>query len=227
MLRSDYPMGLIYSTKNLAKKVSEDHERGDNVEFLGPEKDIAMLGRVTLKLAGFGELYRGVLDEITTLQDDLFGSIGFDDKEWLSFDVPDHLVDLVNLDHPGYCFGDEEANGLKEYEDRGLKILLHHPWFKDRYGCMVSGDKFIPNAVACHDFLQRASFISSKFATVLYVSPGGFPRGPEITSQTIRNHPQGDMRNLKILNGSLCLVAGYNKTTSRVRRFDSHSPDRH
>ena len=173
MLRADYPLGQIYSSKNLAKAISVDYERQDKVALVGPEQDTAILGKITIKLASFGELHRKVLDEINQLQDDLLGGIPFDDDEWLSFKVPDRLVDLVNLDHPGYCFGEEEANGLKNYEDCGLKIILHHPWFRDRFGCMVSADKFVPNAVACHDFLRRSSFITSKFLTDLYLTQIG------------------------------------------------------
>jgi len=216
MLRSDYVLGQIYSSKNLAKKVSEDYERQDKVDVLGPDADTAVLGSITLKLESIGELHQKVLEEIHELQDDLFGGIGFDDDEWMPFKVPDRFMDYVNSDQPGYCFGDEEQNGLAKYRHHGLKILLRHPWFKDRYGCMVSGGIFIPNAVACHDFLRRASHITSKFATDLYISPGGFPRGTELTSHTFRNLPQGNPRNIRILGGALCLVAGYNKTTGLV-----------
>lgn len=54
------------------------------------------------------------------MQDDLFGRISFEDKEWFSFKVPDPLIDLVNSSHPRYCFGDEEWNNLKKYMQLGL-----------------------------------------------------------------------------------------------------------
>ena len=223
MKRSDYPLSPIYSTKNLAKTVSQDQERPDKVNLVGPNKDIAILDRITIKMEDFGDLYRKLLDEINELQEDLFAGIGFKDEEWFSFDVPDPLVDLVNFNRPGYCFGDEERNDLKKYEDLGLRALLLHPRLKNRYGCMVSHDKFIPNAVACHDFLQRASLARSKLATATHISVGGPARGTEFTAQFLRNHPQGDIRHVKIVEGDICLVAGYNKTSSMVRLFHSRT----
>jgi hypothetical protein len=206
----------IYSTKNLAKKISQDQERTDKVNLVGPHKDIAILGRITVKMDAIGDLYRKVLDEVEEIQGGLFGGIGFDDKEWFSFEVPNPLVDLVNFSHPGYCFGDEERNDLKKYEDLGLRALLHHPRLKGRYGCMASPDKFIPNAVACHDFLRQAFLARSKLATATHISIGGPARGTEFTAQYLRNHPQGDIRHAKVVEGDICLVAGYNKSSSLV-----------
>ena len=219
--RSDYPLSPIYSTKNLAKRISVDQERPDKVNLIGPEKDVAILNRITVKMDAFGELYRKVLEEVNELQEDLFGGIGFDDKQWFSFEEPAVLVDLVNFSHPGYCFGDEERNDLKKYEDLGLRALFHHPRLKGRYGYIVTSDKFIPNAVACHEFLRRASHARSKLATATHISVGGPARGPEFTAQFLRNHPQGNIRNVKIIEGDICLVAGYNKTSSMVSLFYS------
>lgn len=215
LLRSDYPLGLIYSAKNLAKKVSRDQELDDKVSLIGPDKDTAILGKITLKLKDIGELHRAVLNDLNEIHEGLLG-ISTEDAEWPTFQPEEILVDLVNSTQPGYCFGDEGANGLKKYEDAGLNVLFNHPRFKDRYGCMVSGDKFIPNAVACHDFLRQSSLGMSKVATLLHIGPGNPPRGTESTSQFFRNHPRGNIRNVKIINGELCLVAGYNKTSSLV-----------
>lgn len=216
MKRSDYPLSPIYSTKNLVKKISQDQERADKVNLVGPVKDIAILDRITVKMDAFGELYRKLLQEVNELQEDLFGGIGFNDEEWFSFEEPDPLVDLVNFNHPGYCFGDEERNYLKKYEDVGLRVLFQHPRFEGRYGDFVAHDKFIPNAVACHDFLRRASHARSKLATATHISVGGPARGTEFIAQFLRNHPQGDLRHVKIIEGDICLVSGYNKTSSMV-----------
>jgi hypothetical protein len=217
--RSDYALSPIYSTKNLAKKISQDQERADKVNLVGPEKDIAILDRITVKMEAFGELYRKVLEEVNEMQEDLFGGIGFKDEEWFAFEVPDPLVDLVNFSHPGYCFGDEERNDLKKYEYCGLRALFQHPRLKDRFGCMVSQGRFVPNAVACHDFLRRAALARSKLATATHISVGGPARGTEFTAQYLRNHPQGDSRHVKIVEGDICLVAGYNKSSSLVSPF--------
>ena len=216
MLRSDYPLGVIYSAKNLAKRVARSQPRDDNVQLVGPEKDTAILGGITLKLGSIGELYHKVKKEVTDMQEDLFGGIGFDDEEWFSFEVPDRLVDLVNSDRPGYCFGDEGANGLKKYQNCGINVILNHPRFKDRYGCMVADSKFIPNVDACHEFLRKSNEVDSKTAVLFHSSLGSPGRGTESTSQCLRNHPQGNIRNVKIVNGDLCVVGGYNKSSSMV-----------
>jgi hypothetical protein len=216
MIRSDYPLSPIYSSKNLAKKLSRDQQLDDNVNLVGPGKDTAIIGSIAVKMESFGELYRKLLEEVNEMQKDLFGGIDFDDEEWISFKVPDPLVDRVNCGDPGYFFGDEEMNDLKQYEYAGLRILFHHPRFKDRYGCMVSNGKFIPNAVACHEFLRRAALMRSKLATATHFSVGGPPRGTESTSNHYRNHPQGDIRNVKVVDGELCLVGGYNKSSGVV-----------
>lgn len=190
MIRSGYPLSPIYSTKNLAKTISRDKERNDKVNLTGEEKDTAILGKVVVNILRFGEMYWKLVEEVNDMQSDLFGGIGFDDEEWMSFKVPVPLIDLVNSSHPGYCFGEEEMNDLK-YEHLGLRVLLHHPRFK--YGCTASNDKFIPNVIACHDFLQQASLMRIKLATATHISVGGPARGAEFMSHYLRNHPQGDI----------------------------------
>lgn len=222
MIRSDYPLSPIYSSKNLAKKLTRDQNLGDKVNLSGKGKDTATLGDITVKIQRFGELYRKLLEEVKEMQDDLFGGIGFGDEEWFPFKIPDPVVDLVNDDTPGYFFGEDDRNGFKKYQYLGLNALIHHPRFKDRYGCMVSAEKFVPNAVACHDFLRRASVMRSKLATATHISVGGPGRGTEVTAHFLRNHPQGDIRNVKIVDGELCFVGLYNKTSSSVSL--SHRP---
>lgn len=124
MIRSDHPLSPIYSSKNLAKKISRDEERKDKVNLVGePKKDTAILGRIVVKLEDIGGLYRKLLEEVTELQEDLFGGIGFEDPDWFSFKVPNPLVDEVNNSSAGFCFGDMEMNDLKKYEDVGLRAL--------------------------------------------------------------------------------------------------------
>lgn len=216
MIRSDHPLSPIYSTKNLAKKISRDQEREDKVSFVGPGNKTAILGKITVTLESFGEWYRKLLREVTELQEDLFGGIGFDDEEWLSVTVPEDLVDEVNTTRPGFCFGDLERNGMKKYEDAGLRALFHHPCLKDRFGTMLPGNKFVLNAVACHDFLRRSTFARTKTAVLLHISVGGTQRGSELASNSLRNHPQGDIRNVRVVNGEICLVGGYNKSSGVV-----------
>ena len=222
LLQSDYPLSPIYSSKNLAKEVARDTEQTDKVNVIGKEKDLAIFGSIRVRVGGFGDLYRKLLQEIEVMQENLFAGIGFQDREWFSsFAVPQELVDLVNSNQAGYFFGEEKKNDLKRYSDLGIRALLHHPRLKGRYGCMVSQDKFVPNAAACHDFLQRASLTRTKLAVATHISVGGPARGVEFVAQYLRNHPQGDIRNVKAVHGNLCLVGGYNKTTSIVGGYPS------
>ena len=214
--RSDYLLSLIYSTKHIAKKISRDHERADKVNLIGAEKDVAIPNQITIKMDVFRELYRKVVEEINEMQQDLFGGISFKEQEWFAFEVAKPLVNLVNLGHLGYCFGDEDRNDLKKYEYLGLRTLFHHPRLKDHYGCIVSQDRFIPNVVACHDFLLRASLARSKLAVMTHISVGGLAQGTEFTAQFLRNHLQGNIQHVKIIEGDICLVASYNKTMSMI-----------
>lgn len=184
--------------------------------FVGQESETAVLGKITIKLRGFGEWYRGQLVELEELQEGVFGGIGFNDKNWIDLTVPDELVDEVNSIRPGFCFIDVERNDLKKHQEAGLRALFHHPRLKDRYGTMLPGGRFVINAVACQDLLHQSEFTRTKLAGLLHFGPGGVGRGTEFTANYIRNHPQGDIRNVKVIDGELCLVGGYNKTTSRV-----------
>ena len=150
------------------------------------------------------------------MQGDLFGGITFEDEEWLSVSVTDPLVDEVNTTTPGFCFGELERNDVRKYEDAGLRTLFHHPRLQDRFGTVVPGGRFVLNAVGCHDFLERSSRTRTRLASLLHISCGGPARGTELTANYLRNHPQGDIRNVMVVDGRLCLVAGYNKSSSIV-----------
>lgn len=200
----------------MAKKIARDEERETKVSFVGPDKETAILGKITVKLGTFGEWYRKLLEEVKALQVDLFGGIGFENEEWLSVSVPDLLVDEVNMSNPGFFFGELGRNDLKKYEEAGLRILFNHPRLKDRFGTMLRGGRFVLNAVGCHNFLERSSHARTKLATLLHISCGGPARGTEFTGNFLRNHPQGGIRNVMVIDGRLCLVAGYNKSSSIV-----------
>jgi len=121
MIWSDYPLSPIYSTKNLAKKVSRDQEQGDKVSFVGPGNKTAILGKITVKLRSFREWYWKLLDEVKGMQENLFGGIGFNNEEWMSVTVPGELMDEVNVSYPGFCFRELERNNMKKHEDTGLR----------------------------------------------------------------------------------------------------------
>jgi hypothetical protein len=201
------------------KKVSRDQERENKVNFVGPGKETAIMGKIAVNLGSFGEWYRKLLEEVKRMQSDLFSGIGFEDGEWLLVTVPEVFVDEVNTSNPGFSFGDMERNDLSKYENAALRTLFEHPRLKGRFGTILPGGRFILNAVGCHEFLQRSSLTRTKMATLLHISGGGPARGTEFTASYLRNHPQGDIRNVRVIDNELCLVGSYNKTSGIVRLF--------
>ena len=220
-LQADYPLGFIYQTKNLAKKISMDQIRNVKVDLVGPARDIVVMGSITIRIDSIGVLYRKLLEEINQRQEALFGGIGFNDKEWFDFQRPEFFKDEVGATRAGFFFGELEDNGMLKYRDLGLRALFHHPRLKDRYGCATSGGGFILNAVACHGWLQEADIVRSLLVAAAQISAGGFSRGTEVAASFLRNHPQGDIRNVMIILGQICFVAGYNKTSSSVSNINS------
>ena len=163
-------------------------------------------------------MYQGLLAEIEKKQKDLFCGVNFDDPEWFGFRVPDLIADDNNRSEPGFWFADHESNpDLLRYEDLGIHVLFHHPRLKGRYGCVWAADQeLILNAVACREFLNRANEIRTKLASACHISLGGPPRGSEFATSYLRNHPGGDVRNVRFVFSTLCFVSGYNKSSMTV-----------
>lgn len=216
-LNSDYPLASLYHTKNLAKKIAEDQELEMKVS-LSVDKYTAVLGSISVTLKGFGVMYRGLVAEIEQRQKELFGGVEFKAPEWFGFRVPEIIADDNNRSNPGYFFADHESNQeFLRYEDLGLRVLFEHPRLKGRYGCVRSSDqKLILNAIACQDFFQRANEIRTKLASACHISLGGPPRGSEFAANYLRNHPSGDIRNVRFVFSTLCFVSGYNKSSMTV-----------
>ena len=177
---------------------------------------MAILGSISVKLKSFGKMYRGLLSEVEKMQRELFGGIEFKDDEWFGFSPPEHIADDPNCNQPGYFFADHEFNAFRKYEDMGIKTLFNHPRLHNRYGFVRGKGEITMNAVACNDFLRRAEDARSKLASACHISLGGPPRGTEFAANYLRNHPKGDLRNVNFINGSLCFISGYNKTSHRV-----------
>ena len=163
-------------------------------------------------------MYRGLVAEIEQKEKELFGGIDFEDPEWFGLAIPDIISDDNNETRPGYFFADHQSNqGFLRYEDLGLQVLFKHPRLQGRYGCVRPSDqKLILNSVACQDFLRRASEIRSKLASASLISLGGPPRGTEFSANYLKNHPGGDIRNVKFVFSTLCFVSGYNKSSLTV-----------
>ena len=163
-------------------------------------------------------MYRGLVGEIEQKEQELFGGIDFEDSEWFGLAIPDIISDDNNETRPRYFFGEHESNqGFHRYEDLGLRVLFQHPRLQGRYGCVRSSDqKLILNTVACQDFLRRASEIRSKLASASLISLGGPPHGTEFSTNYLKNHPGGDIRNVRFVYSTLCFVSGYNKSSMTV-----------
>jgi hypothetical protein len=220
LLQSNYPLSPLFHSKNLAKKISEDQELDHKVS-LSTDKQTAVLGSISIHISSFGAMYRGLVAEIEQKQKELFGGVDFEDSEWFGFSVPEIIADNNNQSQPGYFFGDHEANqDFLRYEDLGLKVLFEHPRLKDRYGSVRSSDqKLVLNAIACQDFFHRASEIRSKLASACHISLGGPPRGTEFAANYLKNHPGGDIRNVRFIFSTLCFVSGYNKSSLSVSLY--------
>ena len=108
--------------------------------------------------------------------------------------------------HPRYCFGDEEWNNLKKYKQLGLRTLFKHPCLKEWVCCMVSHNKFIPNAIECHNSLWRDSPARSKLATSMHISVGGLAWATEFRSHFLQNGYVGgwDERSSFRASGKAC-----------------------
>jgi hypothetical protein len=166
-------------------------------------------------------MYRALVAEIGEKQQDLFGGVEFEDPEWFGFTVPEIIADDNNRSQPGYFFGDHASNqDFLRYEDLGLKVLFEHPRLRGRYGCVRSSDqKLILNTIACQDFFRQASEIRSKLASACHISLGGPPRGTEFPANYLKNHPGGDVRNVRFIFSTLCFVSGYNKSSLSVSLY--------
>jgi hypothetical protein len=161
-------------------------------------------------------MYQALLTEAEEMLRGLFADVDFQDKDWFGFTVPEDIADDPNQIQPGYFFGEHEFNRFQKYKSMGIKALFNHPRLSGRYGFIRNGDKVVMNPVACQDFLHRAHEARTKLGSACHISLGGPPRGSEFTSNCLKNHPQGDRRNVLFINGGLCFVSGYNKTSQAV-----------
>jgi hypothetical protein len=131
-------------------------------------------------------------------------------------DVPDTLFDEPGNLTPGFYFGDVSRNNLKQYEKTLAKIVFGNPRLREKYGTVTSEGLLELNQPMCRNFLTEAALIRSLLGSLLHVATSGPYRGTEYTTTCIRNTVDGNSRNVKAILGKLCLVSGYNKTSSAV-----------
>lgn len=140
--------------------------------------------------------------------------MGIDLEEMIK--VPDTLLDEPGNITPGFYFGDVQENNLKQYERILPEVIFGHKKLGGKYGTVTSEGTLDLNQPMCYKFLEEAAIIRSMLGSLLHVSTAGPYRGTEYVTTCIRNTVHGNPRNVKAILGKLCLVSGYNKTSSAV-----------
>lgn len=210
-LRSDHVLAAIYHTRNLLKKFRNDQEQAINTNLFDNFRTI-IVGDSTVTLSGIGAMFHKLLDDIRERRKNLL--MGFDLEGLITY--PDILVDEPDNLTPGFYFGDIPQNKLKRYEQTLVKHIFNHQEMGRKYGTVTSDGRFVLNHPSCHKFLEEAVSIRSLLGTLLHICTSGPYRGTEYAATCIRNTANGNIRNVKVIFGRLCLVSGYNKTSSMV-----------
>jgi len=163
-------------------------------------------------------MFHKLLDEIRERRKKLLEGI---DLETI-IQVPNDLLDEPNNISPGFYFGDVKENQLKGYETILSKLILSHPSLGKKLGTVTAEGKLVLNHTWCFEFLQEMESIRSLLGTLLHISTSGPYRGTEYAATCLRNTPEGNSRNIKAIYGRLCIVSGYNKTSSAVSPSHHH-----
>lgn len=172
-----------------------------------------IIGKSTVTLNDIGNMFHGLLDSHRKSRKELLGGIELEEL----IRIPDNLVDEPNNQTPGFYFGKVPQNKLKRYEGLLAKIIFGHESLKGEYGTVTAEGTLMLNHFKCRKFLEEAAMLRSKLGTLLHICTSGPYRGTEYAASCIRNTANGNPRNIKAILGRLCLVSGYNKTTSAVR----------
>lgn len=183
------------------------------MNLIGDFKTI-IIGKSTVTLNAIGDMFHGLLHSIQHRQKALLRGI---DLEQL-VRIPDILIDEPDNQTPGFYFGKVEHNKLEHYEGLLAKIVFGDPRLKGEYGTITEG-KLVLNQIKCRSFLEEVAILRSELSSLLHICTSGPYRGTEYAASSIRNTANGNPRNVKAILGRLCLVSGYNKTTSSVRLF--------
>jgi len=182
-----------------------------NLNIVGDFQKI-IIGKATVTLGDIGVMFHGLLDSIREKRKTLLK--GIDLEELVT--VPDVLVDEPDNRTPGFYFGKVPKNNLKGYERLLANLIFGHKLLKGEYGTLTAGGELKLNLPKCREFLEKVAILRSELGTLLHICTSGPYRGTEYAASCIRNTANGNSRNIKAILGRLCLVSGYNKTTSSV-----------
>lgn len=216
-LQSDYVLSALYHSRNLLKKFGREQEQEVDINFIDDFRTIIVDGS-TVTLSGIGAMFCGLLDAIQEQQKALL--MGIDLEGLVTY--PTVLIDEPDNLTPGFYFGDIPQNNLGCYEETLARLIFGHQEMSRKYGTITSDGSFVLNHPRCYKFLEEAASIRSMLGTLLHICTPGPYRGTEYAATCICNTVQGNIRNVKIIFGRLCLVSGYNKTSTAVSIFQSH-----
>lgn len=208
--RSDYALSPLYLTRNLLKKFAAQQTHSTNLNLIDNLQTV-VLKKSSVTLKSIGSMFHALLDDIKNRRKALLGV----DIE-TEIEIPDSLIDEPDNHNPGFYFGDISRNKLKRYEGLLAKVIFGRKALREKYGTVGADKKLTLNRQVCHRFLEEARSIRSALGTLLHICTSGPYRGTEYITTCVRNAANGNVRNVKAILGRLCLVSGYNKSTSAV-----------
>ena len=212
LLEADYPLSHMYSIRNKLKTQAEDEAREPSMVLIGRT---VVIDDVVVDLDGIKGMFQCLLGEIEELEREITrGHRGSHPS--LRPRLPTAFTDKPNKRDVNFWFASMAENGLEGSQTAMLELLTHHPDFDGIYFQRKGTSDVTINPANCHSFMRKCAYLRLLLWVAVHIGSGGPARGPEITSQTFRNPPRGNVRNLQIINGDLCIVGTYNKTDSQV-----------
>jgi hypothetical protein len=212
-INSDYPLCVLYNDRNLLKKLVEDQERDPNAAMIGRT---AVMHDTRLCLDDIGDMYRALLKEISALEGEITQGL-CDTDERFRLKLPEFPADEPNNSRSDFFFANVASNGFSKARDVMLDVLAEHERFRGRYFLDTGREEVVCVPGPCHELLRRFAQLRTLLFCAVHIASGSPGRGSELISHHLRNAPGGDVRNVKLIDGRVCFVGGYNKTTHQVR----------
>ena len=202
----------MYGIKNLLAKETENEKRKPSVTVIG-RKVIVDDALVDLDLVG--PLFQGVMRDLDKAKSRITRGLSDSDPAF-QIALPSMFLDRPNDQSVDFWFGCLPSNGFTGRDDVMLNALVNHEVFADFCFLKSHPSGIIINPEGCHQLFQMCFDFRLLIFVAAHIGSGAPPRGPETTSQTLRNKPGGRIRNLQVIDGRLCFVGGYNKTEAIV-----------
>lgn len=212
LLTNDYFLGYMYDTRNYLKKLAETENREPSVEVFGRK---VIVDDVAVDLDLVGGMYRQLLERIKISRQRITRGLCDSDTR-LQITLPHELSDRPNSQEADFWFAELYRNGFSDMKDAMLDALLNHKVFSDFCFLKTGPSTITINAPGCHEFLGMCADHRLCLWAASHISAGAPNRGSEVISQTFRNSPGGNVRNVKVIDGRLCIVGTYNKTEGKV-----------